>query len=243
MQSDLQSVDISSSGAMRGSTFSRFATGAVSHFASVAIKRAVECAGALALGLGFVLLLSVSAGAQSINLPRDAFILPKSTDLFLATRTGEPPGFAELCRKLPSECRVARAHGVETTKDGRVVLQASLVKQMMDINESVNEKIKPEEEAAGEDNWQVEPTSGDCEDYALTKRHELIAEGWPSSAVVIATAFIPDGQYHAVLVVRSDNGDYVLDNLSGKIRPWEETRYAFYKVMSDKRPTEWERTF
>lgn len=70
---------------------------------------------------------------------------------------------------------------------------------------------------------------GDCEDYVLEKRRALIAEGFPPSALSIAVVTTPWNDTHAVLLVAGDKGEYVLDNLSPWVVPWNETPYTFRK--------------
>ncbi len=70
---------------------------------------------------------------------------------------------------------------------------------------------------------------GDCEDYALEKRRALIAEGFPPSALSIAVVTTAWNASHAVLLVAGDKGEYVLDNLSPWVVPWNEAPYTFVK--------------
>ena len=59
---------------------------------------------------------------------------------------------------------------------------------------------------------------GDCEDYVLEKRRELNRLGMSLADLLITVVRKPDGEGHAVLTVRTDKGDYVLDNLTDKVR-------------------------
>ncbi len=68
---------------------------------------------------------------------------------------------------------------------------------------------------------------GDCEDYALEKRHALIKAGVPRSALSLAVVLTPRGERHAVLVLSTDRGDYVLDSLSPWIVPWRQSGYRW----------------
>lgn len=69
--------------------------------------------------------------------------------------------------------------------------------------------------------------SGDCEDYVLEKRHQLVAAGLPASALSIAVVLTEKGEAHAVLVVATSTGDYVLDNRTPWILPWTQTPYRW----------------
>ncbi len=68
---------------------------------------------------------------------------------------------------------------------------------------------------------------GDCEDYALEKRRLLIQQGIPAAAMSIAIVRTRLGEDHAVLVVSTYQGDYVLDNLQYDIRPWRKANYVW----------------
>jgi predicted transglutaminase-like cysteine proteinase len=48
-----------------------------------------------------------------------------------------------------------------------------------------------------------------------------------------------DGDGHAVLTVRTDKGDYVLDNQIEKILLWSDTGYRFVKRQSQSNPNVW----
>lgn len=91
-----------------------------------------------------------------------------------------------------------------------------------------------------EENWSL-PTSrgGDCEDFALLKKRELIRLGYPAQALLIATVLDKKRRGHAVLVVRTETGDLVLDNLTNRIKKWSETGYIFLRMQDPKTPSRW----
>ena len=89
------------------------------------------------------------------------------------------------------------------------------------------------------DVWQVGVAAGDCEEFALTKRRNLIALGWPSRALRIAVARTGSGEGHAVLVVKSSRGDLVLDNRTDEIKPWTQTDLRWVKIQSGDNPRLW----
>jgi predicted transglutaminase-like cysteine proteinase len=66
---------------------------------------------------------------------------------------------------------------------------------------------------------------GDCEDFALVKRRLLIAQGIPATALSLAIVRTRYNEDHAVLVVATRQGDFVLDNLAFKVKPWQKTGY------------------
>jgi predicted transglutaminase-like cysteine proteinase len=73
---------------------------------------------------------------------------------------------------------------------------------------------------------------GDCNDYAVTKRHQLLENGLPSKALRLAVVKTASGVGHLVLVVVTTKGDIVLDDLTEVIRPWQSTDYHWLKIQS-----------
>jgi len=47
------------------------------------------------------------------------------------------------------------------------------------------------------------------------------------------------GEGHAVLTVKTDKGEYILDNQDERILLWSETTYRFVKRQSQTDPNEW----
>jgi predicted transglutaminase-like cysteine proteinase len=80
---------------------------------------------------------------------------------------------------------------------------------------------------------------GDCKIYALFKRKLLIERGFPRQALLMTIVRDLDGEGHAILTVKTDRGDFVLDNLSADVRPWSATGYQFYKRQAQDDPNVW----
>jgi predicted transglutaminase-like cysteine proteinase len=80
---------------------------------------------------------------------------------------------------------------------------------------------------------------GDCNDYAVTKRHALIESGLPSKALRLSVVKTASGVGHLVLVVVTTKGDVVLDNLTEVIRVWQSTDYQWIKIQSASDPRFW----
>jgi predicted transglutaminase-like cysteine proteinase len=78
-----------------------------------------------------------------------------------------------------------------------------------------------------------------CHSYALLKRRLLMQAGWPRTALLMTIVHEMDGEGHAVLTVRTDRGDFILDNLSDKILLWSEMPYSYYKRQSQVDPNVW----
>jgi predicted transglutaminase-like cysteine proteinase len=83
--------------------------------------------------------------------------------------------------------------------------------------------------------------AGDCEDYVLQKRKILMSQGVAMNALSIALVKTSWNEPHAVLLVRTDKGDYVLDNLTPLIKPWKSVAYTWIKLQSRNDPDVWVR--
>ncbi|MBY5334408.1 transglutaminase-like cysteine peptidase [Rhizobium leguminosarum] len=149
------------------------------------------------------------------------------------------PPFAQVlfCAQNPTECRDNNGPAVVALTDAQML-------QLKNVNTSVNRTMMGRNDPGNElngDVWKVNVRSGDCEDFALTKRSRLIAMGWSSRALRIATAYTPSGEGHAVLVVRTDKGDLVLDNRKSSIKNWRDTDLRWDKIQSGTDPYVWYR--
>ena len=109
------------------------------------------------------------------------------------------------------------------------------------VNREVNGAIRPKVESGKTDVWKIGGSSGDCEDYALTKRAALLRKGFPSSSLLMTSVVTRRGESHAVLMVRTDRGDFVLDNLNSLVKPWSATGYRFISMQSPDNPRMWVR--
>ena len=124
-------------------------------------------------------------------------------------------------------------------KPGRsFVLTAERMSQLQQINSHVNSTIREVsdlEQYGRADVWAL-PTSGkgDCEDFALLKRKMLIERGWPSSALAITVGSTAQGEAHAVLLVSTVQGRYILDNLTSSILSPERTGHMFHARQSGR---------
>lgn len=91
--------------------------------------------------------------------------------------------------------------------------------------------------------WLISPPAGDCKDYAITKRHELLAHGWPSRALLLSEVVVPSGEHHLILVVRTKDADLVLDNLNANVRPVAimYRQYRWVRIETTQNPMFWAR--
>lgn len=150
-------------------------------------------------------------------------------------RTMAPFAHVMFCAKSPDECK----QGIGASS---VTLTPMATRELRSVNAAVNRSIIGVNDAsddAGGDVWQANVTRGDCEDFALTKRDRLIAMGWSPRALRIGVAKTSSGEGHAVLVVRTDQGDMVLDNRNDRIKGWRNTDLRWVMIQSGDNPRVW----
>jgi predicted transglutaminase-like cysteine proteinase len=111
------------------------------------------------------------------------------------------------------------------------------------VNNSVNQRVKPmtDKQNYGVEEYWAYPDDGygDCEDYALEKRRELMADNVPAGDLLITVVKQTNGEGHAVLTVRTSMGDYILDNLESRILVWTDTDYRYLKRQSETNSGRW----
>jgi predicted transglutaminase-like cysteine proteinase len=140
------------------------------------------------------------------------------------------------CLHYPAECRSNSA------ERERIELTAERLGLLERVNHRVNVSIVSKSKNYGsnlEDMWRVAPDQGDCNDYAVTKRHELLKNGLPSSALRLSVTKTSAGIGHLVLVVITTQGDLVMDNLSDEVQAWQTTDYQWLKIQSVHNPNFW----
>ncbi|WLS11677.1 transglutaminase-like cysteine peptidase (plasmid) [Shinella sumterensis] len=150
--------------------------------------------------------------------------------------TSQPIGHFEFCRRHPADCRPTRI-------ESPIHLTQEIWKTVVRINASVNVEIdqRSDMEVWGyEDYWEYPfKGAGDCDDIVLEKRRRLIEAGLPVSNLLITVVKDERGDGHAVLTVRTDRGDFILDNMKAKIFRWDETPYVYLKRQSTKHAGKW----
>jgi predicted transglutaminase-like cysteine proteinase len=150
--------------------------------------------------------------------------------------TSQPIGHYQFCKANPDEC------SIEVVLTEPVVLDENAWNVINRINTYVNDIIRPANDLDiyGQDELWAYPSSvGDCEDYVLLKRKFLIEKGVSPSNALITVVRKPDGEGHAVLTIRTDRGDFVLDNLSERVRNWNRTGYTYLKRQAETLPGRW----
>jgi predicted transglutaminase-like cysteine proteinase len=148
-----------------------------------------------------------------------------------------PMAFTQFCLKYPGDCKSGRL----LFGDDRIELNEMRRSELESINRTVNSSIHPERNKDGlaGEKWLLGPVRGDCNDYAVTKRHQLIARGWPARTVLLSEVVTVSGEHHLVTVVRTNGGDLVLDNLTDRIMPWSHTPYRWVRIQTPKNPNYW----
>lgn len=147
-----------------------------------------------------------------------------------------PVTYTMFCLRYEAECRPRRSF-----RGGPIRLTEKRWTDLREINRTVNQAIEParnEFGLAGEA-WIINPARGDCNDYAVSKRHELLRRGWPSRVLLLSEVVIGSGEHHLVLLVRTSSGDLVLDNLTPQVKPWARTPYRWLRVQSPGRDGLW----
>ncbi|TXM90131.1 transglutaminase-like cysteine peptidase [Methylobacterium sp. WL30] len=179
---------------------------------------------AAALGFAGTILMIGGASTQ----PRIAALPP---DAATAVETGPAArpvaAWTEFCRRMPAEC------DVDTRELATIAMNTALWRTLASVNRRVNARIRPITDQAHwgvVDRWDFPDDGfGDCEDYQLLKRRMLIERGLPRRALRMTVVIDDIGEGHAVLMVRTDRGDFILDNKTNTILSWRNTGYAYIK--------------
>jgi len=140
------------------------------------------------------------------------------------------------CLRYPDDCRSNLA------EDERIDLTSERSELLDRVNRRVNGDIAPVRKHYGQDlqeTWTIAPFEGDCNDYAVTKRHELLLSGLPAKALRLAVVRTKAGSGHLVLLVATTRGELVLDSLTEAIVPWQTTNYQWMKIQSASDPRSW----
>jgi predicted transglutaminase-like cysteine proteinase len=163
---------------------------------------------------------------------------PVSTYAPIGHVTSVPYGWVDFCGRRPEECSLGKLSPVD------VRLNKKTWTALQHVNKRVNELIEPitnlEHWGTMVDHWDYPiDGKGDCKVYALYKRKLLVEQGFPRQALLMTIVRDLDGEGHAILTVKTDRGEFVLDNLSDQVRPWDATGYSFVKRQAQDDPNVW----
>ena len=188
-----------------------------------ATARSLRSSCAAAATLAGAALLGTTLAAQAITMPTGG-------------RTTQPIGHYEFCQRAPDECRV-------TGEAPPHALDRESWAAMVEVNNHYNTTVAPLTDMqiwGREELWSFPDEVGDCEDFVLAKRHRLKQMGFHPSNLLITVVRQPNGEGHAVLTVRTDRGDFILDNLVGEIADWRDTPYTYLKRQSTRHAGRWQ---
>ena len=176
--------------------------------------------------------------AGLFTMPAHAFLVRPAIFAALGTTIEAPMGWLQFCTESPEECRPAPDQGRE------VILTPDLLQRLYEINRYANDRVKWTSDAklyGKTERWAYPLDRGDCEDIVLLKRQLLAKAGWPQGALLITTVEERGGEKgrHAVLTVRSDRGEMILDNQTPEILFWYETNYRYLARQSTSDPNLW----
>jgi predicted transglutaminase-like cysteine proteinase len=187
----------------------------------------------------------------SPTLPSDLDYLPSS---FVADKAAKIPPAISIFGQPVGDASGSRPHvhgtyslSPEGALGGRLRFSPELAAEIGEVNVAINRAIKPrtDMEAFGIDNYWTLPLSdgpraeGNCKHYALEKRRRLVDDGVPSNALSLAIVVTSKNEVHAVLVVSTDQGDVVMDNLTDEVRSWRQTDYRWLARQTPGDPLHW----
>ena len=183
---------------------------------------------ALAALLASLSMGAADAGAGELQRLHQPLVIKGSTKT--------PIGARQFCAAWPDECRPIE------TSPAPVALTEALRRDLIEVNQTLNQQVVGVTDEAyyqKREFWTYPDGFGDCEDYALAKRRELVGRGWPPTSLLMAMVRQRNGEAHAVLVAITDVGELVLDNLVGDVLDWDETDYKFVKMQTPTSLSQW----
>jgi len=163
-----------------------------------------------------------------------SFLAPAFASTWLKTgsETTRPYGHVEYCSRKPFDCR---------GRSAQAQLPPARLDVLRGVNAAVNRAIKPVSDQAAfgrKEYWTSKTRAGDCEDFALAKRTRLLGKGFKPSQLLLTMGH--NGiEPHVVLLVRTRDGDYVLDNLVDEVNPVQSARVRFLKIQSPDHGGQW----
>jgi predicted transglutaminase-like cysteine proteinase len=187
--------------------------------------------------ISVTLLCSIVAGglvsndaAAGSRPPRDPAV---PISLVQTSPSLAPFQHVRFCLRYPDDCRSNLA------EDERIDLTSERSELLDSVNRRVNGDIAPVQKSPGQETWTIAPFTGDCNDYAVTKRHALLQSGLPAKALRLAVVRMKSGSGHLVLLAATTRGELVLDSLTDAIVPWQGTDYRWMKIQSASDPRIW----
>ncbi len=172
------------------------------------------------------------------SVPQAAAAPARATYATAGARTSVPYGWVDFCNRYSTECDVQGLDAVD------IDLTPAALSDIERVNRKVNMAVQP---VTDMDHWGVVDRwdypldgKGDCEDYALLKRKILMHDGYPRQALLVTVVKDHEGEGHAILTIKTNQGEFVLDNLDDRVLPWADTGYRFIKRQSQEDPNLWQ---
>jgi predicted transglutaminase-like cysteine proteinase len=205
---------------MRQALFSNLETRGYSAATSFATKL-------LRAALVGIPLLIGGAGTQAQTLAS----LPPVAKPFETGGSAKPiAAWVRFCDQFAAEC------SVNLSESAIIDLTPQVWNTIVAVNRRVNGRITP---ITDKDHWGLidrwefpDDGMGDCEDFQLLKRRMLVERGLSRRAMRMTVVIDELGEGHAVLTIRTNRGNYILDNKTSAIMPEDQTGYTFVKRES-----------
>jgi predicted transglutaminase-like cysteine proteinase len=185
-------------------------------------KRLAKGAAQVAFTLVLCAAALSGAHAEELVLPPIVPAVPTSLDPAYPTAAGR-----KFCERHGAEC------AIDYSEPETITLTPETWKTLRAVNHLANTIITPVTDRKHwgvEDRWDYpDDGRGDCEDIQLFKRKVLFMAGLPRRALRMTVVLDETRSGHAVMMVRTDRGDFILDNKIDAVLPWNETGYEFLK--------------
>lgn len=157
----------------------------------------------------------------------------------LSEAAAPPRGLARLCETDPEYCAAPAGRAA-----GRLQADRDLFILLDRVNRETNRSLhyrSDRRQHGAADVWSRPGVgrAGDCEDYVLAKRERLMRAGVSPQALSVAAVHSPETGFHAVLVVRTTEGDYVLDSARSGVRRWDQTPYRWLSAQTSASLLDW----
>jgi predicted transglutaminase-like cysteine proteinase len=180
----------------------------------------------------------LAAAALTTSAPAYGFLARPILFAALGGVTKAPAGWLNFCANNANDCRP----GTEASRE--IVLTPDLLRKLYAINSFANGRVKWVNDAdlyKKTEYWTYPLDRGDCEDIVLLKRRLLAEAGWPLGTLLITVVEDPGAHNtrHAVLTVRTDRGEFILDNQTPEVLFWYETSYRYLMRQSTTDPNVW----
>ncbi|HEY0834483.1 MAG TPA: DUF6647 family protein [Azospirillum sp.] len=168
--------------------------------------------------------IGVLLGAAAAPLASAELSRCSPLDLLVEKVISRPIAYDEFCVSYPDQCVIDGESLIEMTPDR--------LRQLENVNKDINTEFEliPDVEWRGEEDVWSYPVlgHGDCEDFVLEKIRRLMNLGFSRAAMSIAIVYDKKLMSpHAILLVDTSDGTFVLDNLRDEVRCWDDVPYNY----------------